>query len=325
MARQATQRRAALQRLVTRARPAQHGRLLVARKRCQLAPRQHHQGNIDTLGLEHAHALFQAGAVTFQCLGWIAQAFGVFPGLAPVGGAHLFLGGRVQQLIFQRRDLGQLRAIHHGRDRRTELFVGQPGDGDQERHQQHQVLRHLCPGDCAHASQKGTQQHAAQTQQDADLELHPRQPRRDQSYAVDLSDHVNEGTDHRAQRGDEARPAASEALGKEVRHRVEVHGAKPRRDEQRHQAEPSGPSEHISQAARLTGGAGKALQIERARQAEKRRRAHPVCRRGHAVVERRDAAAGDIELVRIGGAAVDADHGVGHHGQEQEHRADPGA
>ncbi len=253
----------------------------------------------------------------------VAQVLLQFACAALVRGDHLALGGRLHQLRLQRGDLADLPAVDRSRERIAQLLVRQPRHGNQEGQQDDHVLRHLRPGDGAHAAQEGAQEHAAQAQHDADLELHAREPRGDEAHAVDLRHHVGERAQHRRQRRDHARPAPAEAHLEEFGNRVEVHRAQMRRDEQRDEAEAPRPAQQVGQPAGLSRPAREALQVERAREADEGGRAHPVGRRRHAVVERRDAPARDVVFLRVGGAAIDADGRIDHHREEQEDRPDP--
>ena len=89
------------------------------------------------------------------------------------------------------------------------------------------------------------------------------------------------------------------------------------REEQRHQAVAAGPA-HDEREAAVAG------QVQRARHADERRRAHPVRARRHAVEQRRHAPTRDVVLGDVlGGPAHDADAGVEADGGEQEDVADP--
>ena len=295
----------------------------VARQFDQLAAGGHDQPHIGIGGAQALNPLAGRRALLLQRSGHIGQPRLVLLGTLQIGLLHLALCGRGQQLLFQLGNLANLRAVFHGRNRIAQLLVRQPRHGNQKRQQDDHVLRHLRPGDRAHAAQKRAQQHAAEAQHDADLELHAGQARGDQAHTVDLRHHIGERAQHRRHRRNHARPATTEAHLEEIGNRVEVHRPQMRRNQHRDQAETAGPAQQIGEPTRMPGQARKSLQIQRARQADERRRTHPVGRRRHAVVERRNTPPGDVILFGIGGPAVHADTGIGHHRQKQKDRADP--
>jgi len=303
--------------------PAQLGLLGVARQVGVFAAGGHDLAHIAVDRAQVADAFVQHQPVALQRQRHIHQLG--LQRLDPrlVGLAHRQLLRRLQQGILQFGDLLQLAGIGHGRHRIAQLLVRQPGHGNQEGQQDHHVLRDLGPGHGAHATQERAQQHPAQAQHDADLELHPGQARGNQPHPVNLRHHIGERAQHRCQGRHRARPAATEAGLEEIRQGVQLHGAQVRGHQHGHQAKAPGPAQQIGQAARLAGGAAKALQVQRARQADEGGRAHPVGGGGHAVVDRGNAAAGDIVFVGIAGAPPDADGGIHHDRDKQEDGADP--
>ena len=138
-------------------------------------------------------------------------------------------------------------------------------------------------------------------------------------------DHIGERAQRRRRRKNDLRPAPVKAQTEIVGHGVQVQLAKVRRDQQGHQAEPAGPTQHVCQSAGLRLSAREPLQIEAAGHADERSRAHPVGGGGHAVVHRWDAAARHVILFRIRGAAMNPDGRIHHHRGEQEYRAEPEA
>ena len=290
--------------------------LRIARQCCQLAAGRHDQANVGILRAQAANALLHVAALALQCLVHIAQPRLVVLRPVQIGLHHLLLLGRGQQTRLQIRDFADLLAVHHHRNRTPQLFVGQPGDRNQKREQQHHILGHLGPGDGAHAAQKRAQQHAAKPQHDADLELHARQARGNQADAVDLRDHIGRRAHHSRQRRNDARPGAPKADMKKIGHGVEPHGPQVRCHQNGHQTKAPRPAQQIGQAAGLLGRARIALEVERAGEADEGGRAHPVGRRSHAVVHGRDAPARHVVLQRIGGAAIHPDGGVDHHRQK---------
>ena len=184
-------------------------------------------------------------------------------------------------------------------------------------------MRHLRPSNRPHASQKGTHQHTAQAQQNADFKMQAGQARGDQAHAVNLRHHVGKRTQNRCACRNAARPAPAKAQRKIVGQGVEIEAAQVGRHQQGHQAKAAGPAQHIGQAPRLVANARKALQVQAAGQADERRRTHPVGSSGHAVVHGRYAPPGDVIFLRVGGAAIDPDTGVQHQGDRQKDTGNP--
>ena len=267
--------------------------------------------------------LAQGLAFGGQGIGHIAQLGLQHLGPFAVGLQHPPLGRRSQQLPFELRNLAQLLGIDQGSDRRPHLLVGQPGNRYQKGQQNHDVLGHLGPGDGPHAAKERAQQHAAQPQHDADLELHAGQARSDQAHAVDLCHHIGERAGHGRQGGDDARPAPAKAGLEEIGNRVQPHGPQMRCDQHGDEAEAASPAHDIRQPPRVARGAAEALQVKRTREADERSGAHPVRRCGHAVVERRDTPPGHVIFLGVAGAQVHADGRIDHDGEKQEDRPNP--
>ena len=297
--RQATQRFGTLVVLVHFTRPALAGRGSVARQGGQFAAGRNNQPHIGVLRTQLANALAPQFAFTLQRTFHILQTCLHFLGAAQVGLHHLVLCRRVKKLGFQLCNLADLLAINGRGHGVAQLLVGQPGHGNQKRQQQHHVLRHLRPGDGTHAAQERAQQHAPQAQHDADLELHPRQARSDQPHAIDLRDHVGEGTQHRRQSRNDARPAPAKAHMKKIGHGVQPHGPQVRCNQHRHQTKPARPAQQVGQPTGLPRSTRKALQVQRPRETDERGRAHPVGGGRHAVVHGRYAPACYVVLVGI--------------------------
>mmetsp|Transcript_53285 Transcript_53285/g.125036 ORF Transcript_53285/g.125036 Transcript_53285/m.125036 type:complete len:660 (-) Transcript_53285:2122-4101(-) len=234
-----------------------------------------------------------------------------------VDGPHLQLGRIADQFALAFGDLVQLLAVDQLGQRPAGLLDAEPDDRHQIGQDHDEVLGHLGPGDGPHAAEEGAHQHTAQADKHADLEAQAGQPRRDQAHAVDLRDQVDEGHQDGRPGAHQPQRAAVEAFTEEVAQRELPEAAQVGRDAQGHEAEAAGPAQHIGQA-RIAAG------VQRAHQSDEAGGAHPVRPGGHAVVERRHAAAGHVVLARIGGAAQDADDGVHRHRRTQEGVADPG-
>jgi hypothetical protein len=236
-------------------------------------------------------------------------------GAGTEGRDDLVLAGVGHQLPLQLGDLLQLLAVDQLRHRHAGLLHRQPGHRHQVGDDQHNVLRHLRPGDGAHAAEKGAQQDAAERGEHADLEGQTGQAGDDQADPIDLRHHIGEGAQDRTEYADAARQPAAVAFAQEIGHRELAELAQVGREEQCHHAVAAGPAEDEGQAA-VAG------EVQRAGQADERGRAHPIGTGGHAVVHRRHAAAGHVVLRRIGGAAGHADAGVDRDGRQQEADAD---
>ena len=204
------------------------------------------------------------------------------------------------QRPLERADLRQLLPVDPLRKRIAGLFDRQPHHRNQIRQDQHQVLRHLGPGDRPHAAQERTQQHAAQAEKDAEHEIDAGELDGDEAHAVDLRHQVDERAQDGRGQPDAARKRAAVPVAQEIGNRVGAELAQIRRQQQRHQTVPAGPADDIRQPA-------VALQVQGAGQADERRGRHPVGGGRHAVVERRDAPPGNVVLERVGGSANDAD------------------
>jgi hypothetical protein len=239
-------------------------------------------------------------------------------------GAHAdFL--RVQcELRFALRQFRQHRAVRDLRQRIVGVLDGQPDGRQQERHQDDDVLRHLGPGDGAHAAQKRADQDAGQAEENADREIDPGEARGDQADRVDLRHHVGKrdddgGTDrHQAHRVAAPAGAAAIARGQKIGDRVLGELAQVGRDQQRHQAVTAGPAHDVGQGV-------EAVQVQPAGQADEAGRGNPVGGGGHAVENGRHAAPGDVVFGHVRGAAENTDGGVQHDGGEHEQVADPEA
>ena len=149
-------------------------------------------GKVSSLRFEQANFLFQLLSQIDHGRVHILQAQSIKFGPLRVFAAHLQLGRVVHQALFDAGNGRQLRTIDPRCHRVAQLFVSQPGHRNEKGQQQHDVLRHLGPGDGTHATQKRAQQNTAQSQQDADFELHAGQPRCDQANAINLGDHIGE-------------------------------------------------------------------------------------------------------------------------------------
>ena len=225
------------------------------------------------------------------------------------------LGSRVISMALALLRL-QHPAVGQLRDRDREELEGQVHHGHQVRDDQDDVLRHLGPGDRAHAAQHRAEEHAEQADEDADVEVQADEARHDEPDARHLGDEVGEGAGDGGDHAHDARRVAAVAGAQEVRDRVGAELAEVGAEEHGEQQVAARPPHDVGQAR-------EALGRERAAHRDERRRRHPVRAGGHAVVEGRHAAAGHVVLVRVRGAGDDADDDVDQQRQRHEEPADP--
>ena len=323
VARQPTQRTGTLVVLNHFARPALARLGLIARHGGQLAAGRNNQAHIGIVSTQLVDTLARRLALARQGRADIKQPALVLHATLQVGAHHLVLGLGQQQLLFHPLDLADLLAIDQCCQWRAKLLVGQPRHRDQKRQQHHHILRYLRPGDGAHATEEGAQQHTAQAEHDADLELHPREARSDQPHTINLRHHIGERTQHGRQGCDHARPAPAKTHLEKIRNGVQIHRPQVRRDEHGHEHEAPGPAQYIGQATRLAWRTRKALQVQRTAETDERGRTHPVGSGGHAVVHGRYTPPGHVVLLGIRGTAIHANASADHHHDEKENRPDP--
>ena len=230
-------------------------------------------------------------------------------------GGHVSL--RDAELLLELGDLVERLAVGQLGDRDAVLLRRQPDHRHEVGDDQDDVLGDLGPGHRPHAAQHRAHQDAEQADEDRDLEADAEEARGDDADAEALGDDVGERCreqhDHAAQPGAVALVARAEEVG----HGELAELAQVRREQDTDQHVAAGPAEHV--AERIV-----AAEIEAARHRDERRRAHPVGAGGHAVVQRRHLAAGDVVFRQVHRARQDADIGVDADGQEDEAVADKG-
>ncbi|MNS92684.1 hypothetical protein D3C72_1268270 [compost metagenome] len=152
-------------------------------------------------------------------------------------GAH-FVFFRVRfQHVFAHAQLRQHLAVSDLRHGIVRMLDRQPHGGNQKGDEDDDVLRHLRPGDGAHAAQKGAHEDAGQAQEDADGKIHAREARGDQADGVDLRHHIRKrhddggGHGHHAHAGAPFVGAAAVAGGEEIGNRVLAELAQVGRDQ----------------------------------------------------------------------------------------------
>ncbi len=208
------------------------------------------------------------------------------------------------------------RAVRQVRQPAEALHDRHPEDGDQVRDDQHDVLRDLRPGHCAHAAEHRAHQDAEQAEPHADLERNLECACRDRPGGGDLRRHVGERRDHQHDDRAEARQLAAVTRADEVRHRVAAELAQVRRHQRRDQDVAAGPA-HDEGHVRVAG------HEDAAGHRDEGRARHPVGRRRHAVEHRRDAAPGDVVGLDRHRARENADERVDRDREQHEQDADP--
>jgi len=212
----------------------------------------------------------------------------------------------------------QLLPVRKQRKRAAGLVQRHPHHRRQVGQDQDDVLRHLRPRHRTHAAEEGTHQHAAEADEDADLEAESGQVRGDEPHPVDLDHDVDKGHQRDRHDADQARQLAAVAGPQELGNGEEAESAQIRRQQQRHKTVAASPAQDVGQT-------GKALQIEHARRADEGRRRHPVRGSCHAIEDGRHAAAGDVVLRLVRRARHQADCRIDRHRGDQEGAADPTA
>ena len=135
--------------------------------------------------------------------------------------------------------------------------------------------------------------------------------------------HIGERAQHGRQGGDHPRPSTTKAQAKKIRDCVQVQFAQIGGHKQCHQTEATGPAHHVGQPSWLGRRAGKTLQVQPAGQTDERGCAHPVCGRGHAVVNGWNPAPRDVVFAGLGGASINANRCIQGDGGKQKNGTDP--
>ena len=281
-----------------------------------------HVGQRHVAPARHVEALLGGQPAAFPGGGQGGQARPVVVCLAPEACAHFQLARVRRQLRFALGQLGQHRTIGHLRHRVVGMLDRQPHGRDQEGDQDDDVLRHLGPGNAAHAAQERADKNTGQPQEDADRKVDAGKARGDQAHRVDLGHHVDEGDDdgraHRQQAHRPAAPARAAAVahGQVVGNRVLGKLAQVGRDQQRDQAIAAGPAHDVGEGV-------EAVHVQPPGQADEAGRRNPVGGGCHAVEQGRHAPPRDIVFGDVRGAADHADGGVQGDRGEHEQVADP--
>ena len=167
------------------------------------------------------------------------------------------------------------------------LLVGHPDHRQQIGDDQHDILRHLGPGDRPHAAEHRTKQNAEQAEPDADLERDSQRARSDRPRRVDLRRHIGEGRHHQDDHGEQARRVAAVAGADIVRHGIAAELAQIRRHQRGDEHVAARPPHH-------EGEITMAAEIDTARHGDEGSTGHPVRSRRHAVEHGGNLAAGHI-------------------------------
>ena len=230
--------------------------------------------------------------------------------------AHFQLFRIFQQLLFFGTHFFKCVAIDSLRNRHAGVFHRQPNDGQQVGNDQDDVLGNLCPGHGTHTAQERANQNTDQTGKNTHFKSQTRQTRGDQANAVNLCHHIGEGAQDGGKHTDQAGQIALVAGAQKVRNGELAELAQVGRQEKRHQAITTGPSQNKSQTA-IT------REVQRASHADEGGCRHPVSARGHTVVQSRNSPTCHIVFSGVIGATHHADAGIKKHCGRQERVADP--
>ena len=179
-------------------------------------------------------------AFPFQLLLLVDGAHGGFSGTQS--------GGRIVQLLFLGGDTLQRLTVGDLRYRVAGDVHRQPYHRDHVGDDQNDVLRHLGPGHRAHAAEERADQNAGQTGINANFEFQAGETRSDDADAVDLRDHIGEGTDDGGDHADGPGQVAAVACAEEVRDGELAELAQVGRQEQCHQYIAAGPAHDESES-----------------------------------------------------------------------------
>ncbi len=209
--------------------------------------------------------------------------------------------GAVEQFTAQRQlrqgIAGRLDGDEHGRHR-----VGED---------QHAVLGHLGIGDALHAAEHGVDEHDTHPYIKAGLDRHLEKAREHDADAAHLAGHVGERDEDQADHGDhDACQLRVVAVADELRHGELAELAQVGRQQQGQQHVAAGPAHQVHAAV-------VAEKADQPGHGDEGGRRHPVGRGGHAVGDRVDVLAGDVEIPGAAGARTEGNHDI-----EREAQAD---
>eukprot|EP00951_Prasinocladus_malaysianus_P004231 scaffold29884_cov40-Prasinocladus_malaysianus.AAC.2 len=197
-----------------------------------------------------------------------------------------------------------------------DVAVGEPGDGGLEvldRHpdawdevgdDENNVLCHLCPSDGPHASEQRTEQNACEADEDRCGELKPEEAAHDDSDRVSLGSEVGERGEDKHDDGQQAGDVAQVDLaakdghnacvtvGEEIGDSVTPKLAQVRGDQDRDEAEATGPADNKAQAL-------VASSVDLPCHPNKAGARHPVGGGGHAVEDSGHAVTCDVVILGV--------------------------
>ena len=192
------------------------------------------------------------------------------------------------------RDLRDRIAGHHEGEKECRDGVGED---------QNAVLGDLGVGDPLHAAEDRVEEDQAHADHDPEVDVDLEETTEDHADAAHLPCDVGEGdedgTDHR----DDPRDLRVVPITHEVRDGELAELAQVGREQQGQQDVPTGPAHQVDRAVHAGEG-------DDAGHRDEARGAHPVGGGRHAVGQRRDALAGDVELTRRAGTGGDGDPDV---------------
>ena len=229
----------------------------------------------------------------------------------PTGNTGRWRHARSPESVFKLSDPFQSEAIHQLRHRNAGDLGRHQEGWDQIGNDQHDILRHLCPGDSAHAAQHGADQNARKAHKHRNAEGHIQEALGDDANTHDLRDDIDEGCGDQHHNANQARRIAAKARPQEVRHGILAEFPEIRREQNSHQHIAAGPAQDEGQATI-------AERVKATRHADEACGRHPVRPGCHAVVEGRHAPAGDVIFSNGLGAADDANIGIDADGQADE-------
>ena len=229
----------------------------------------------------------------------------------PAGHTRRWRHARRAEAVFKLRNAFQREAIHKLRQRHARDLGRHQEGRDQIGDDQHDILRHLRPGDGAHAAQHGADQNARKAHEHRDAEGHIQEALRDDANAHDLRHNVNEGRGDQDHNANQPGRIAAKARAQEVRHGILAEFPQIWRQQNGHQHVTAGPAQDEGKPTIAKG-------VKAARHADEACGGHPVGTGRHTVIDGGHAPTGDVVFSNGLGAADDADIGIHTNGQADE-------
>lgn len=232
--------------------------------------------------------------------------------------AHLPLLRRVAHLALERFDPRHQPAVIELRHGPEAVLHRDQRNRQQERNDQDDVLRDLRPRDRPHPAQKRAHENPREAAEDADREIDADEARRDEADALYLRDQVDERAQDRGDRRERPDERARKARAQKIGNRVARELAHVWREQERNEAETARPAHQVRERV-VTG------RVQRAREADERRRGQPVGGGRHAIERGRHAPPGHVVFDEVRCPRQQPDHRIDRDRHEQEHIADPHA